>query len=740
MAIKVNSKGVSHAKSLIKAGKVDKTSEWSFDAEDGNKILGDGNWSEYANWFLAIDTEAKEETKERYKFPYGKNGKVYRRGVIAAKQRAAQHGYDNIAQIADELLQMIDKEEKSFKLPIQTRTFEIRQSDIDKDRRTVSLSFSSEEPVERWYGVEILDHSQGAVDLSRIKKAGALLINHDPRDQVGVIEEVYLDQADRKGRAIVRFGRSAKAEEIFQDVLDGIRKNVSVGYVVKEMKFEKQENGMDWYRVTRWIPLEISLVSIPADATVGVGRNFETEVKIIKEVTQNGAEEKKQEETKQEEKREKIKELKEVKMEDIKKEILEQEQKRVAEILAIGETHGCLDLAKKAISEGRSVDEFKGMVLEIVYKARKIESVDPNIGMSEKEVRQFSIVRAINAMANHNWNLAPFEKEASDAVAKRIGKEPQGFYIPNDVLSSPLVSRRDLEKGTGTAGGYTVATELLVAEFIELLRNAMMVRKLGARVLGGLVGDIAIPKQTGGATAYWVGESTAPTESQQTFGQLGMSPKTVGAFTDISRKLLLQSSIDVEAFVRQDLATILALAIDLACINGSGTSNQPTGILNTSGIGVVAIGTNGGAPTYDHIVQLWKEVAQDNALTGSLGFLTNAIMIAKLSRTPKVSGYPVYIIENLPGQDGMTTMLGLPCGMSNQVPSNLVKGTSSDCSAIIFGNWADLIIGQWGTVDVLVDPYTGGAAGTVRVRVLQDVDIGIRHAESFAAIKDARDV
>jgi HK97 family phage major capsid protein len=737
MAIKVNNKGVSHAKSLIKEGKVDKTSDWSFDAEDGNKILGDGNWSEYAKWFLAIDTEANEETKERYKFPYGKNGKVYRRGVIAAKQRAAQHGYDNIVQVADELLQMIDKEEKTFRLPVQTRTYQIRQSDIDRERRTVALSFSSEEPVERWYGMEILDHSEGAVDLSRLKKIGALLINHDPRDQVGVIEDVYLDQADRKGRAIVRFGRSAKAEEVFQDVLDGIRKNVSVGYLVKEMKFEKHENGKDYYRVTRWVPIEISLVSIPADATVGIGRNLETEVRVIKEETLNLVKEEKREETRQDNK--KIEERR-VKMEEIRKEVLEQEQKRVAEILAIGEAHNCLDLAKKAIAEGRSVDEFKGIVLETVYKARKQEVIDPRIGMSEKEARQFSIVRAINALANHNWNLAPFEKEASDAVAKRIGKEPHGFYIPYDVMTTPLVSRRDLEKGTPSAGGYTVATELLAAEFIELLRNAMMVRKLGARILSGLVGDIAIPKQTGGATAYWVGESMAPTESQQTFGQLGLSPKTVGAYTDISRKLLLQSSIDVEAFVRQDLTTILALAIDFACINGTGSSYQPTGILNTTGIGLVEIDVNGGAPTYEHIVKLWKEVAQDNALVGSLGFLTNAIMIAKLSRTPKVPGYPVFVIEDLPGQDGMTTMLGLPCAMSNQVPSNLVKGTSNDCSAIIFGNWADLIIAQWGAIDVMVDPYTGGAAGTVRVRVLQDIDIGIRHPESFAAIKDARDV
>ncbi len=732
MAIRVNSAGVSHAKSLIRAGKVDRESDWSFEAADGNKILDSGGWSEYKKWFLAEDTEANEETKERYKFPFGKNGKVYRRGVIAAKQRAAQQGYNNIMEVADELLGMIDKEEKQdqaykvMRIGVLTRNYEIGGKDIDEERRTVTLSFSSEEPVERWFGYEILDHKKESVDLSRLKRIGALLLNHDPADQVGVIEEVFLDEADRKGRAVVRFGRSAKAQEIFQDVVDGIRKNVSVGYVVKEMVKEGTKDNLDVYRVTRWQPLEISLVSVPADVTVGIGRNYGEREVLVYEQKREEEEKTKEitEETIQEIKKE------EISMEEIRNEVIKQEQKRVAEILAIGEKHNCIDLAKKAISEGISVEEFGKRVLETVYQAKKVENPDANVGLSEKEIKQFSIIRAINALLANNWSLAPFEREVSDEVAKRIGKPAQGFYIPYDVM------RRDLVKGTGSAGGYTVATDLLAEEFIELLRNKMVVRQMGARVLGGLVGDIAIPSQTGGATAYWVGENTAPTESQQTFGQIVMTPKTVGAFTDISRKLLMQSSIDVEAFVREDLATTIALAIDLIALTGTGTSNQPTGILNTAGVNLVEIGTNGGAPTYEKIVQMETEVAADNADVGSLAYLTNAKVRGKLKTTfinPDYSATPVWTES---GRPGVGLVNSYNAYVSNQVPSNLTKGSGTGLSAMIFGNWADLIIAEWGALDVLVDPYTGGAAGTVRIRVLQDIDIAVRHPESFCKMVD----
>jgi HK97 family phage major capsid protein len=287
---------------------------------------------------------------------------------------------------------------------------------------------------------------------------------------------------------------------------------------------------------------------------------------------------------------------------------------------------------------------------------------------------------------------------------------------------------------TASVGGDTVATNLLAADFITLLRNAMALIPMGIRTLSDLNGNIAIPRQTGGATGYWVAESGAPTESQQAFDQVTMTPKTVGAFTDISRKLLLQSSMDVEAFVRQDLATVLGLAIDLAGIAGTGADNQPRGILATSGIGSVAGGTNGAAPTWAHIVELETAVAVDNAAIGNLGYLTNAKVRGKLKTTQKfadTNGMPVW-------EGGDTPLNGYRAGVSNQVPGNLTKGTASGvASAIIFGNFADLLMGMWGGLDLLVDPYTHSTSGTVRIRALQDVDVAVRHPESFSAMLDA---
>ena len=350
-----------------------------------------------------------------------------------------------------------------------------------------------------------------------------------------------------------------------------------------------------------------------------------------------------------------------------------------------------------------------------------------HIGMNQREVRQYSLVRAIWASVQNDWRGAELEREASVAVARQLRREPQGFFVPADW------AQRDLVVGTNTAGGHTVQTELLAQSFITLLRNSMMVRAAGATILSDLVGNIAIPRQTGGATAYWVAENGAPTESQQAFDQVAMSPKTVGAFTDMSRRLLMQSSLDVESFVRGDLATVLALAIDLASMHGSGSSNQPLGIAGTSGIGSVAGGTNGLAPAWSHLVSLETEVAIDNADINRLAYVTNAKVRGKLKQVEKATNTGLFLWA-----DGAQPINGYPAYISNQVSSTLTKGTSSGvCSAIFFGNWADLIIGLWGGLDILVDPYTGSTAGTVRVVALQDVDIAVRHPESFAAMLDA---
>lgn len=353
--------------------------------------------------------------------------------------------------------------------------------------------------------------------------------------------------------------------------------------------------------------------------------------------------------------------------------------------------------------------------------------------VNESELSGYSLTRLIRAAVDARegrpgaYKQAELEVETSKLIARSLGREPRGFFVPAAALE-----KRDLVKGTASAGGYLVGTDTLGSNLIGLLRNQASVIRAGATVLGNLVGDVDIPKQTGSATAYWVAEGASLTESQPSFDRVRLSPKSVGAYVDISRKMLLQSSTDVEAFVRQDLASVLSLAIDYAALHGTGTNNQPTGIANTTGVNIVEGGTNGAAPTWEHIVKLETEVSVSNANTGTLAYMTNAKVRGKLKTTPKVTGQSDFVWG-----DTADRLNGYPAYVTNQVLSDLTKGTANNCSAIFFGNWSDLIIGMWGVLDILVDPYTLGTSGGVRIIAFQDVDIAVRHPESFAVMLDA---
>jgi HK97 family phage major capsid protein len=302
---------------------------------------------------------------------------------------------------------------------------------------------------------------------------------------------------------------------------------------------------------------------------------------------------------------------------------------------------------------------------------------------------------------------AAFERECSDAAAAKAGKTAQGIMVPNDVL------RRDLVVGTASAAGNLVGVDFRPGSFIELLRNRSALAGLGVASLTGLSGNVAIPRQTGAATAYWVAESGSPTESNQTVDQVNMSPKTCGAFTDYSRKLMLQSSIDVEQMIRQDLATVLALEIDRVGLYGLGNTNQPLGIKLTTGINTVNFA--GAVPTYAEVVSMESAIAADNADIGAMSYLMNAAMRGSLKTTEKASATAQFIFE--PGG----TVNGYNAAVSNQVASG----------DIFFAVWSQLIMGMWSGLDLTVDPYTHSTSGTVRVVALQDVDFAVRHPEGF---------
>jgi HK97 family phage major capsid protein/HK97 family phage prohead protease len=587
------------------------------------------------------------------------------------------------------------------------RAFALERGAIDVEKRTVELAFSSDLPYERWFGTEILDHSPQAIDLSRLNSGGALLLNHDIDQQIGVVEIARVD-SDHKGRASVRFSRSAKGEEIFQDVQDGIRRLVSVAYRIHELKLESSSDAEDVYRVTKWEPFEVSIVAVPADPTVGVGRALQSAVPQPQEKQMP---------------QEPVAPAAAAAAVDTSKIIADARQaelERGREINAIGAQFKCSAEAEAAISAGKSVDEFRKEVLGRVHAdAVKRAKEASTIGLSDGEVKRFSFVRLMHAIASPDdrgaQEAAAYEREVSDAARAKSGKPSRGargFMVPMDVLAAPML-QRDLTVGTSTAGGHTVSTDLLSGSFIDILRKRMVLQRAGATFLDGLVGNIAIPRHTTASTAYWVAENTAPTESNQAFDQVTMSPKTVGTYVDYSRKLLLQSSIGVENFVRGDLTRVIGLGIDLAGLYGTGSANQPTGVKNQSGINTKDFAA--AAPTFAEIVALETLVADDNADAGTLAYLVNSTGRGGMKTTEKASSTGQFIWE--PGN----TVNGYRCEVSNQVAAG----------DFWFGNWADLVIGMWSGLDITVDPYTASNTGAVRIVALQDVDVCVRHPESF---------
>lgn len=634
---------------------------------------------------------------------------------------------------------------KSVENRVYFRSGRIDRAAIDEDQRTVELSFSSEKPYRQYFGTEILSHEKGAVDLSFIGGGTApLLLGHYTGDQVGVVESAKIG-ADRKGRAVVRFSKSQSAQEVFDDVVDGIRANVSVGYHIEKMVLEEEDDEQGrTYRATKWKPLEISLVAIPADDSVGVGRQMRAryleqcgDITVEPMTPKEGA--KQMPEPIIDKAAPAAPPAPAVDVDKITADARANEQHRVREIAAIGQDAKMGEEAMAAIKEGASLEDFQRQVMAKMIergKATPAKITDGDIGLTPREVQQFRICRMINAMANPSersaWEAAAFEREACNAAAKKMQRQPRGFFLPSDLLHG----QRDMVVGTPTAGGNLVATDLLAADFIDLLRAKLTLRAMGARVLDGLQGNVAIPKGTAGATVAWVAENAAPgSESSPTVGQLGLTPKTVSAYTDLSRRLIIQSSISVENYVRDMLAADIAVAVDTVGINGGGT-NEPDGILATTGIGAVECdATNGAAPTWADVVALETEVAVDNADVGALGYLTNPNVRGKLKTTEKASGTAQFIWPDMPIEQQIVN--GYRAMVTTAVPNDGTKGTGTALSSMIFGNFADLILGFWSVVDILVDPYTGSTAGTVRVVAHQDCDVGVRHPESFAAFTDA---
>lgn len=624
---------------------------------------------------------------------------------------------------------------------------------IDVDKRTVELAFSSEAEIQRWFGIEVLDHNADSVRLDRLRDAGAVLVDHDWTDQVAVVETVEIS-ADRKGRAVVRFGRSARAQEIFQDVVDGIRKHVSVGYrLLAAVLAEVRDGDVEVIRITDWEPYEISFVSVPADTSVGVGRNAEIppeeKQRANLENSTNNLQTRSLSEVQPTMNEKTLRDpatgnLVRAQVDDAGNivkvlETLERagdeqkaagtraaaaERTRSATILEMGDKYpGCAELAREYVKDGKTVEQFTAAALEKVNSRAAAPLAEQNsnadIGMSDKEVRRYSMMRAIRALSNPNdataQKEAAFEIECSQTAQRSYKKEAKGILIPADVLGRAFNAGGAPNTPTGAiTGSDLVKTELLTGSFIEMLRNRTAIMRLST-IMGGLVGNVEIPKQTGGATAYWTGEGEDATEGTPVIGQLALSPKSLAAYTDITRRLSMQATPDAEGIVRRDLMNAMAQAIDYAGYYGAGSDSQPRGIKNYTGINAVDF-ASAQKPTFAELVQMETEVAADNADIGQMGYIGNTRFRGWAKTTVKFASAGSATIWE-PGN----TVNGYRTEITNQVAAD----------DVFFGNFADFIIAMWGGLDLTVDPYSLSKSGGLRIVVFQDVDMALRRVESI---------
>lgn len=631
----------------------------------------------------------------------------------------------------------------------------IERSAINQESRSIEFTFSSNAELERWPGVvEVLSHAPGAVDLTRLLNGAQLLFNHDPDEYIGVVESATIG-ADGKGRCVVRFSENDDAEEVWKDVKAGILRNVSVGYRIREVKLTEERDGLDIYTVMRWEPYEVSIVTIPADVSIGIGRDMRSlfqksnqkishtnnamnRAQLIQFLQSRGISFDSAASDTQ---------LADLVTRNLHTPVVgsiqvgteggqsaSAERERASAILAAGRQYNQTALAQRAVEDGTSVEGFRNILInELDSRNRSIVDGTRPIGMSENEARSFSFMKLFRALSEPQdqklIEAAKFEFEACETAGKQITHRTlHGTAIPTDVLLTPLVGngqRGDIvsiKTGSGYTGtgGNTVQTQLLSGSFIDLLRNRSVLMGLGTE-MGGLVGNIDIPKQMAGSTAYWIGEDVDATREDLDFGLVQLNPKTVANLGEVTRKALMQSSLSIEALFRGDLARGLTQEIDRAGFYGLAASNQPRGLKLLSGINTADWAADN-SPTYAEIVAMETAIAADNADIPSMAYVFNAVMRGYLKTTEKFSGTTGATIWE-PGN----TVNGYRTEVTNQIATG----------DIFFGNFADLLIGLWGGLDITVDPYTHSAKGRIRYTAFQDVDFAHRRAESFCYNKNA---
>lgn len=589
-----------------------------------------------------------------------------------------------------------------------------------------SIAISSEAEVERWFGIEILEHSAQAIDLSRMLNGAAVLVDHGG-DQVGVVEAVRLEDGVLRGD--IRFSRSQRGKEIEQDVVDGIRRNVSVGYFVNKAERIDSRNGVDVWRVTRWQPAEVSIVSVPADITVGVGRSVDADSAGISAEIIIGDDAK----------------IGESKMADVQvTPVSDNRESRNREILSIVAANNLPASVAEEFTRNdgawssRSVAD---VAVEIANRRKTSGNVPPSaeaLGMNQipdKDLARYSYHRAIKRTVEtlenpHNARFDGVEAEVHQHIERNWPIDlPKrgGFFVP---MRTSNMAQRTLSSTQGTKGPELVNEA--AGDLIELLRARAIVLQLGARLLTGLTGPVGFPRVTGGVTVNWVPENPAndTPAADPALGLALLTPKTMQGVVPFTRQLAMQGSIDIESWVRDELAIGHSLVLDKAAIHGKGTGGEPLGIYNAAN--VVSKDFSNTLPTVSTLMDMVVGVHDNNADIASMNWLTSVVMAGKLRTILEFSAAGSSTLWQGSLRNG--SMLGYGASSSTQA-SKVMSGsveTGGTSQAMIFGNWSDLIVAMFGAMEFVVDPFTKKNKNIIEVATFQMGDILPRHGESFA--------
>ena len=634
---------------------------------------------------------------------------------------------------------------------VETR--EVGEGNDKKTERVVRCSISSETPYTRYMAdpesgewvkaLEVLGHKPGEIDDTRMRD-GLVIQDTHYGEQIGIMDKPEVK--DGKICGTIRFGHSQKARDIEADALDGIKRNMSVGYIVNEYKRDgvDAKTGLPIFRVTNWTPYEASFVNVPADTNIGVGR-----AEADEPTTRTAA-----------------------------KPAAESTNKKGIQIMDKPTTAGYTAEQKTKIREMASAAHVSGEeVADILTSERSFEEIreellnrrekylaelakKPTMPAAEaravidegdkKKIRQkydfAKVLRYYADVAESKFSSIDigFEREVSDELAKQTGRAVQGILLPDFVGNRAAANESDGSLTLGTpayntdtaAGGITgiggtgkdtIATMLLSGQFIDALVATLVLREqLGAEVLTGLVGNISIPKG-GSISGGWVAEGSNASKKNPTFGQITATPHTYGAYVDITRKLLLQSSVNVQAKVLEWLMYACAAGIETAAFQGSGTSGAPKGLCTA-----ISGTAWGNTPTFDKIVDLIAATKIANSYKPSMKFVGDAGVWAKLAKT---RDFEVLTDGAADGAKNVGAIGGcvrlLDTATNKVIGRDFVEANLMPEKKLLFGDFTQLTVCLWSGTDIIVDPYANDTNGGLRLVALQDSDILIKRPESF---------